>query len=102
MATIDNGKPHVVPLWYYYFDWTNIVLTVTKDMKKAKSLKKNPNLSIAIDVIEGEPGNISFLKGKAMKIEGEAAWKMISMTLLKQRCSKDMQAKRASTVQWLV
>ncbi|MFY9967628.1 MAG: hypothetical protein WBL44_16145 [Nitrososphaeraceae archaeon] len=48
-------------------------MTVTKDMKKAKSLKKNPNLSIAIDVIEGEPGNISFLKGKAMKIEGEAA-----------------------------
>ena len=40
MATIDNGKPHVVPLWYYHFDGTNIVLTVTKDMKKAKNLKK--------------------------------------------------------------
>lgn len=35
MATIDNGKPHVVPLWYY-FDGTNIVLTVTKDTKKAE------------------------------------------------------------------
>jgi nitroimidazol reductase NimA-like FMN-containing flavoprotein (pyridoxamine 5'-phosphate oxidase superfamily) len=73
MATIDNGKPHVVSLWYYYFDGTNIVLTVTKDMKKGQELEKNPNFSIAIDVIEGEPGNISFLKGKAMIIEGEAA-----------------------------
>jgi nitroimidazol reductase NimA-like FMN-containing flavoprotein (pyridoxamine 5'-phosphate oxidase superfamily) len=71
MATIDNGKPHVVPLWYYYFDGTNIVWTVTKDMKKVKNLKK---IQIyAIDVIEGEPGNISFLKGKAAIIEGEAA-----------------------------
>jgi hypothetical protein len=42
-------------------------------MKKGQELEKNPNLSIAIDVIEGEPGNISFLKGKAMIIEGEAA-----------------------------
>ena len=40
MATIYNGKPHVVPLLYYYFDGTNIVLTVTKAMKKAKNLKK--------------------------------------------------------------
>ena len=40
MAAIDNGKPHVVPLWYYYFDGTNIVWTVTKDTKKVKNLKK--------------------------------------------------------------
>jgi hypothetical protein len=40
MAAIDNGKPDVGPLWYYYFDETNIVLTVTKDIKKAKNLKK--------------------------------------------------------------
>jgi hypothetical protein len=43
MAAIDNGKPDVVPLWYYYFDETNIVLTVTKDIKKAKNLKKIQN-----------------------------------------------------------
>jgi nitroimidazol reductase NimA-like FMN-containing flavoprotein (pyridoxamine 5'-phosphate oxidase superfamily) len=71
MATINNGKPHVVPVWYFY-DGTNFVLTVTKDTKKVKNLKENPNVSIAIDVIEGEPGNSSFLNGKAVIIEGEA------------------------------
>jgi PPOX class probable F420-dependent enzyme len=70
MATINKGRPHVVPVWYYY-DGTNIVVTVTKDSKKVKNLKENPNVSIVIDVIEGEPGNISFLNGKAVIIEGE-------------------------------
>jgi nitroimidazol reductase NimA-like FMN-containing flavoprotein (pyridoxamine 5'-phosphate oxidase superfamily) len=71
MATINNGKPHVVPVWYYY-DGTSINVTVTKDTRKAKNLKKNPNASIAIDVIEGEPEDISFLNGKAVIIEGVA------------------------------
>jgi PPOX class probable F420-dependent enzyme len=71
MATINNGKPHVVPVWYYY-DGTSINVTVTKDTRKAKNLKKNPNVSIAIDVIEGEPEDISFLNGKAVIIEGVA------------------------------
>jgi nitroimidazol reductase NimA-like FMN-containing flavoprotein (pyridoxamine 5'-phosphate oxidase superfamily) len=39
MATINNGKPHVVPVWYYY-DGTSINVTVTKDTRKAKNLKK--------------------------------------------------------------
>jgi nitroimidazol reductase NimA-like FMN-containing flavoprotein (pyridoxamine 5'-phosphate oxidase superfamily) len=71
MATINNGKPHVVPVWYYY-DGTSINVTVTKDTRKAKNLKKNPNVSIAIDVIEGEPEDISFLNGRAVIIEGVA------------------------------
>jgi nitroimidazol reductase NimA-like FMN-containing flavoprotein (pyridoxamine 5'-phosphate oxidase superfamily) len=70
MATTNKGKPHVVPVWYYY-DGTDIVITVTKDTKKVKHLKENPNVSIVIDVIEGEPGNISFLNGKAVIIEGK-------------------------------
>lgn len=70
MATINKGRPHVVPVWYYY-DGTNIIVTVTKDSKKVKNLKENPNVSIVIDVIEGDPGNISFLNGKAVIIEGE-------------------------------
>jgi nitroimidazol reductase NimA-like FMN-containing flavoprotein (pyridoxamine 5'-phosphate oxidase superfamily) len=71
MATVNNGKPHVVPVWYFY-DGTNLVFTVTKDTKKVKNLKENSNVSIAIDVIEGQPGNSSFLNGKAVIIEGEA------------------------------
>lgn len=70
MATINKGRPHVVPVWYYY-DGTNIIVTVTKDSTKVKNLKENPNVSIVIDVIEGDPGNISFLNGKAVIIEGE-------------------------------
>ena len=71
MATANKERPHVVPVWYYY-DGTYIVITVTKDTKKVRNLKENPYVSIVIDIIEGEPGNISFLKGKAAIIEGEA------------------------------
>ena len=69
MATVSKGKPHVVPVWYYY-DGTNIILTAPKDTKKVVNLKENPNVSISIDIIEGQPGNISFLNGKAVIIEG--------------------------------
>jgi nitroimidazol reductase NimA-like FMN-containing flavoprotein (pyridoxamine 5'-phosphate oxidase superfamily) len=70
MATANKGRPHVVPVWYYY-DGTYIVITVTKDTKKVRNLKENPYVSIVIDIIEGKPGNISFLNGKAVIIEGK-------------------------------
>ena len=75
MATISNGKPHIVPVWYYY-DGTNIIVTVPKETKKAKNVKNNPNVSIAIDIVEGKPEDISYLNdAKAVIIEGEAEMK---------------------------
>jgi nitroimidazol reductase NimA-like FMN-containing flavoprotein (pyridoxamine 5'-phosphate oxidase superfamily) len=71
MATVSNGKPHLVPVWYYY-DGTNILVTAPKGTKRTKNIKDNPYVSIAIDEVAGNPGDISYLNGKAVIMEGEA------------------------------
>ena len=71
MATVSNGKPHIVPVWYYY-DGTNILVTAAKGTKRTKNIKDNPYVSIAIDVVDGKPEDISYLNAKAVIIEGEA------------------------------
>jgi uncharacterized pyridoxamine 5'-phosphate oxidase family protein len=68
MASIKDGKPHIVPVWFYY-DGTNIIVPTAKDTKKTKNLQNNPNVSIVIDVVEGKSGDISFLDGKAVIVE---------------------------------
>ena len=99
MATISNGK-RIVPVWYYY-DGTNIIVTVPKETKKAKNVKNNPNVSIAIDIVEGKPEDISYLNdAKAVIIEGEAEMKMIQTVHLHERCMKDMLVRKRSTIQW--
>jgi PPOX class probable F420-dependent enzyme len=69
IATIHDGKPHVVPVWYYY-DGTNILVSTIKGARKAKNLQTNPNVSITIDDVEGKLEDISFLNAKAVIIEG--------------------------------
>ena len=69
IATIQDGKPHVVPVWYYY-DGTNILVSTTKGARKAKNLQTNPHVSITIDDVEGKLEDISFLNAKAVIIEG--------------------------------
>jgi Pyridoxamine 5'-phosphate oxidase len=69
IATIQDGKPHVVPVWYHY-DGTNILVSTTKGARKAKNLQTNPNVSITIDDVEGKLEDISFLNAKAVIIEG--------------------------------
>ena len=72
MATIQNGKPHLVPVWYFY-DGTNIIVTTLKGSKKTKNLQSNPNVSIIIDTVDGRVEDLSYLtKVKAVIIEGIA------------------------------
>ena len=63
MASIMDGKPHIVPVWFYY-DGTNIIVPTAKDTRKAKNLQNNPNVSIVIDIVEGKPEIFHFLTVK--------------------------------------
>jgi len=38
MASITDGKPHVVPVWFYY-DGKNIIVPTAKDTKKPRICK---------------------------------------------------------------
>ena len=72
MATIQNGKPHLVPVWYFY-DGTNIIVSSPKGTKKTKNLQSNPNVSIIIDIVDGRVEDLSYAtKAKAVIIEGRA------------------------------
>ena len=72
MATIQNGKPHLVPVWYFY-DGTNIIVSTPKGTKKTKNLQSNPNVSIIIDIVDGRVEDLSYAtKAKAVIIEGIA------------------------------
>ena len=72
MATIQNGKPHLVPVWYFY-DGTNIIVSTPKGTKKTKNLQSNPNVSIIIDIVDGRAEDLSYAnKVKAVIIEGTA------------------------------
>jgi nitroimidazol reductase NimA-like FMN-containing flavoprotein (pyridoxamine 5'-phosphate oxidase superfamily) len=72
LATIQNGKPHLVPVWYFY-DGTNIIVSSPKGTKKTKNLQSNPNVSIIIDIVDGRVEDLSYAtKAKAVIIEGTA------------------------------
>lgn len=72
MATIQNGKPHLVPVWYFY-DGRNITVSTPKGTKKTKNLQSNPNVSIIIDIVDGRAEDLSYAtKVKAVIIEGTA------------------------------
>lgn len=72
LATIQNGKPHIVPVWYFY-DGKNIIISTPKGTKKIKNLQSNPNVSIIIDIVDGKVEDISYAtKAKAVIIEGIA------------------------------
>ena len=72
MATVENGKPHLVPVWYFY-DEANIIVSTPKGTKKTKNLQSNPNVSIIIDVVDGRVGDLSnAANAKAVIIEGIA------------------------------
>ncbi|MGB6671118.1 MAG: pyridoxamine 5'-phosphate oxidase family protein [Candidatus Nitrosopolaris sp.] len=72
MATIQNGKPHLIPVWYFY-DGTNIIVSTPKGTKKTKNLQSNPNVSIIIDIVDGRVEDLSYAtKVKAVIIEGVA------------------------------
>ncbi len=49
LATVrEDGRPHVVPIWYG-LDGDNLVFTTGESSIKAKNMKRDPRVSISID-----------------------------------------------------
>ena len=62
MATVANGKPHVVPICYMFIDEC-FYLATDYDTKKYKNLQKNRNVALVIDLYQ---------PNKAIVVEGDA------------------------------
>jgi len=49
LATVrDDGRPHVVPIWYT-LDGDNLVFTTGEASVKAKNMSRDPRVSLSID-----------------------------------------------------
>ncbi len=64
MATFQNVKPHLVPIWYFY-DGANIIVSTPKGTKKTRNLQSNPNVSIIIDIIDGRVQDLSYATSRS-------------------------------------
>jgi len=62
MATVGNGKPHVVPICFMFID-NHFYLATDYDTKKYRNLLKNRNVALVID---------TYQPNKAVLVEGEA------------------------------
>ena len=53
LATVRNdGKPHVVPVWYHY-EGQDVFVVTAKDSVKAKNIEKNPSMSLVVNDAKG-------------------------------------------------
>jgi PPOX class probable F420-dependent enzyme len=66
MATADKqGQPHVVPVWYAW-DGESIWISAYSDTRKVRELRKNPLISIVIDIAaDSDHATAVILEGKA-------------------------------------
>ena len=61
LATIDDtGVPHIVPVWYMYWNDKFYVGTNTRT-RKARNIRKNPKVSFCVDVGVRSPDIIGIM-----------------------------------------
>ena len=95
LATIDGtGVPHIVPVWYMYWNTKFYVGTNTRT-RKAKNIRKNSKVSFCVDVGVRSPDIIGVMgTGRAKLIlKKELVEKLAKKILL--RYFKNMKNKSA-------
>ncbi len=65
ISTVNKGKPHIAPVWYIY-DGTHFYVSTGAKTRKARNIKKNPNVSLIIDSTDG------MFRHKCVMVEGRA------------------------------
>ena len=95
LATIDGtGVPHIVPVWYMYWNDKFYVGTNTRT-RKAKNIRKNPKVSFCVDVGIRSPDIIGIMGTGSAKLilKKELVEKLAKKILL--RYFKNMKNKSA-------
>lgn len=71
LATCDDGRPHVAPVWYYYDDGTVEVLTTGR---KLANVRSNPRVAVSVQKdVGGHAEWMVSLLGTATVVEDEDA-----------------------------
>lgn len=72
MATVrPDNRPHLVPVWFLWEPETSSVLIFSKPDYKIRNLKQNPNVSLALNSVDGE--DVVVLEGTATLLEQSEA-----------------------------
>lgn len=70
-TTRRDGRPHVVPVWFV-LDGQELVFATPSDSIKARTLRRNPRVSVCVDVQE-PPFEFVVIDGAATLTEDPAA-----------------------------
>jgi general stress protein 26 len=95
LATIGHtGEPHIVPVWYMYWNDKFYVGTNTKT-RKARNIKKNPKVAFCVDVGIRSPDIVGTMgTGRARLILKKDLVELISKRIL-ARYFKSLKNKSA-------
>lgn len=79
LATSDENRPHVAPVWYRYVDGT---VEITTTGRKLANIRANPRVSLAVQKAEaGIPEWTVTLLGTATVIEDETETREANRTI---------------------
>ena len=70
-----DGRPHTVPVWFYWDGATILIFSKPSDLK-ARNLRQNPGVTLALDNI-GATSEPVVVEGIAALVEGAAIASML-------------------------
>lgn len=72
LATCQNGRPHVAPVWYRYEDG---VIEVVTAGQKLRNIRANPYVALSVEQsLEGDPIWTVTVRGTATVVEDPTAF----------------------------
>lgn len=89
LATVNSmGKPHVVPVWFYY-DGADVYIGTGSKSKKVRNIRENANVALVVDSGEGYPNVRGVLiEGKAHLVTEEEDLKHMLNSCISQFMTK--------------
>ncbi|WP_246989763.1 pyridoxamine 5'-phosphate oxidase family protein [Halorientalis marina] len=87
LSTSVDDRPHVVPLWYRYFDGK---IQFTTSGKKLKNARQNPQVAVAIErSVDGIPLWMVLLRGRARILDDEEEIKTVTRKIYSKYMGAD-------------
>jgi PPOX class probable F420-dependent enzyme len=72
---LPDGSPHSVPVWVGIED-DRVAFLTSPGSRKARNLARDPRISISLTE-DGKPTTMAQVRGRAERVEGDAAWEII-------------------------
>jgi PPOX class probable F420-dependent enzyme len=91
LATVrPDGRPHLVPVWFFW-DGETITIYSEPNKQKLRNIQQNPNVTLALETVD-EGDDVVIVEGKA-ELPGKSAQTMNAPAYVEKydRLMKNMQ-----------